>query len=160
MVNLQILAVGKIRESYYEAGIAEYAKRLGKYAKCDIITLEDESIPLDANSSQRQSVLAIEGERILAKIPKDAYVVTLEIAGKPLDSVELSHLIEKISTYETGKLSFVIGGSLGLSEVIKQRSNFAFSLSSLTFPYQLVRLMLVEQLYRAFSILNHSSYHK
>lgn len=160
MVNLQILTVGKIRESYFEAGIAEYAKRLGKYAKCEIVTLEDESIPLDANHSQRQSVLVIEGERILARIPKDAYVVTLEIAGKPLDSVELSQLIEKTSTYETGKLTFVIGGSLGLSEAVKQRSNFAFSLSSLTFPHQLVRLMLMEQLYRAFSILNHSSYHK
>jgi len=160
MVNLQILAVGKIRETYLEEGIVEYAKRLSKYVKLDIVAIEDAPIPMDANESQKKAVLAWEGERLLAKLPKDAYVVTLEIEGKSLDSVGLSQLIDKVSTYETGKLSFVIGGSLGLSESVKARSDFAFSLSSLTFPHQLVRLMLLEQLYRAFSILNHSSYHK
>jgi len=160
MVNLQIFAVGKIRESYFEAGIAEYVKRLGKYVKLEIVAVEDEPIPTEANVAQKAAVLACEGERILAKLPKDAFVITLEIEGKSIDSVGLSQLIEKVSTYETGKLSFVIGGSLGLADIVKARSNFALSLSSLTFPHQLVRLMLLEQLYRAFSILNHSNYHK
>jgi 23S rRNA (pseudouridine1915-N3)-methyltransferase len=160
MTNILLLCVGKIKESYFTEAIAEYEKRLRKFAKIEIIEVADERIPDTPAEADLLKVLDVEGKRLLAKIPKDAYVLTLEIEGKEMTSPELADLITKIGTYESSKLVFIIGGSLGLSKEVKQIAHKALSFSKLTFPHQLMRVVLLEQVYRAFTILNHIAYHK
>jgi len=160
MINISLICVGKIKERYLADGISEYEKRISKFAKIDVVEIEDERIPDQPSEAEKKRVLETEGNLILAKIPKDAHVVTLEIDGDALSSPEMAGYIEKLGTYENSKIVFIIGGSLGLSASVKERSKKALSFSKMTFPHQLMRLILLEQLYRSFSILHHGAYHK
>lgn len=148
---MKIICVGKVKEKFYKEAIEEYIKRLTKYCKVEIIELPDE-----ANETV---ALKKEGEEILSKIKNNDYVVTLEIEGKPLNSLEFAKRVE--NNFNTNKnLTFVIGGSYGLDEMVKRRSDYKLSFSNFTFPHQLFRVILLEQIYRAYKINNHESYHK
>lgn len=147
---IKIICVGKIKEKYFTLAIEEYLKRLTKYTKLEIIELSD------YNYDETKTVLE-EGKNILSKISDKDYVVTLEIDGKKLSSVELSKFIDKNISKD---ITFVIGGSNGLSKDVLNRSNYALSFSDLTFPHQLFRIILLEQIYRSFKIINNESYHK
>jgi len=160
MINLTVICVGKLKESYLQSGVAEYVKRIGKFAKIDIIELPDEKNPALESEASVSKILDIEGDAILSKIPKDGYVVTLEIDGDMLSSEALAAFIDQTTQFQSNRIVFIIGGSLGLSEHVKKRADKALSFSKMTFPHQLMRLILTEQLYRSLSILNHSSYHK
>lgn len=150
----KIICIGKIKEEYLTKGIAEYKKRIDGYTKLEIIELKEYNT-LDINKN-----IENEGKEILDKIKNDDYVITLEIEGKFLDSVSFSKQLEKLSTYGNSKIVFVIGGSNGLSKDVKKRSDFALSFSKMTFPHQLMRLILTEQIYRALTIINNKEYHK
>ena len=160
MINLTVICVGKLKESYLQSGVAEYVKRISKFAKMDIIELPDEKNPSLDSEASVSKILDIEGDAILSKIPKDGYVVTLEIDGDKLSSEALAAFIDQTTQFQSNRIVFIIGGSLGLSEHVKKRADKALSFSKMTFPHQLMRLILTEQLYRSLSILNHSSYHK
>jgi 23S rRNA (pseudouridine1915-N3)-methyltransferase len=160
MINLSIIAIGRLKEKYLTEGVEEYAKRISKYAKLEIIELPDERNPSNDSLSEITKMIDTEGELILAKIPKDAFVITLEIEGAMLSSEALSSLIDKTTQYQSNRIIFIIGGSHGLSEPVKNRTDMALSFSKMTFPHQLMRLILIEQIYRSLSILNHTSYHK
>lgn len=157
---MRIIAVGKCREAAMRTLIAEYQKRLSPLAKIELIEVADEIAPQALSVAAKEQVKDREGERILKKIRPADYVVLLDLGGNMLSSEELAQKIDHLQTYETGDITFVIGGSLGLSEKVRQRGNFRWQLSPLTFPHQLVRVLLYEQLYRAFTILHHLPYHK
>ena len=159
-MKITIVTVGKIKEKYLKDAISEYSKRLSKYCKLDIIEVADEKTVENASAAFEDSIRKKEGERILKHIRDDAYVVTLEIQGSMLDSVELSKKIENLAVQGSSHIVFVIGGSIGLSDEVMQRSDFPLSFSKMTFPHQLARIMLLEQLYRAFRIINNEPYHK
>lgn len=160
MINITIIAVGKLKEKYLVEGVNEYVKRISKYAKIDIIEVPDEKNPSNDSESEIKKILDIEGQLIISKIPKDAYIITLEINGELISSEELALLIDKTTQFESNKIVLIIGGSHGLSDLVKSLKDKALSFSKMTFPHQLMRLILVEQVYRGLSILNHSSYHK
>ena len=147
---IKVICVGKIKEKFYKEAIDEYLKRLGKYTKVEIIELSDYNYDLEKTKME-------EGKNILSKIKENDYVVTLEIEGNMLSSVELSEFIDKNITKN---IVFIIGGSLGLSSDVLKRSNYSLSFSKLTFPHQLFRIILLEQIYRSFKIINNESYHK
>jgi 23S rRNA (pseudouridine1915-N3)-methyltransferase len=159
-VNITIVTVGKLKEKYLKQGISEYVKRLGAYAKVDIIELADEKAPEVLSDSEMEQVKNKEGERILSKISPDHYVIALAIQGKMKSSEELADNLDKLATYGKSKVAFVIGGSLGLSDEVMKRANETLSFSKMTFPHQLMRLILVEQIYRAFRINRGEPYHK
>lgn len=159
-MKITIVTVGKLKEKYLKQGIAEYVKRLGPYAKVDIIEVPDEKAPENLSEAQMVEVKQKEGERILQKINQDSYVITLEIEGKQVTSEKLAKKIDDLATYGKSKVAFVIGGSLGLSDEVLERSDYGLSFSNMTFPHQLMRLMLVEQVYRAFKIIRNEPYHK
>lgn len=159
-VNISIITVGKLKEKYLKQGIDEYLKRLGPYAKVDVIEVADEKAPENLSETEMEQVKDKEGERILAKISDDTYVIILAIQGKMLSSEELAKEIDQLATYGKSKIAFVIGGSLGLSKHVEKRANYALSFSKMTFPHQLMRLVLVEQVYRAFRINRGEPYHK
>lgn len=150
---IKIICVGKIKEDYLKEAIEEYKKRLSKYTKLEIIELQD------INNNNINIILEKEKELILNKISEKDYVIILEIEGKELSSIELSNKIDNI-LITNSNITFIIGGSYGLHEEIKLRSNFKLSFSKLTFPHQLFRVMLLEQIYRSYKILNNESYHK
>ena len=149
---IKIICVGKIKEKFFKESISEYQKRLTKYSKVEILELPDFSLAPDQNKEK-------EGELILKNIKTKDYVITLEIEGKQLNSIEISNLLDKVQM-ENSNIVFVIGGSNGLSDGVKNRSNYALSFSKLTFPPQLFRIILLEQIYRSFKIINNESYHK
>jgi 23S rRNA (pseudouridine1915-N3)-methyltransferase len=159
-VNITIVTVGKLKEKYLKQGIGEYVKRLGAYAKIEIVELADEKAPEVLSESEMEQVKNKEGERILAKIAPDHHVIALAIQGKMRSSEELADNMDKLATYGKSKVAFVIGGSLGLSDDVIKRSNETLSFSKMTFPHQLMRLILVEQIYRAFRINRGEPYHK
>lgn len=159
-MNINIIAVGKVKEKYILNGIAEFKKRLTPHAKVNIIEVSDEAAPENLSNSEMEIVKSKEGEKILKKIKDQDYVVTLEIKGKNLSSEDFAKKIEDIQLNGKSTIDFVIGGSLGLSEEVMKRSNFALSFSKMTFPHQLMRLILIEQIYRAFRIINNFPYHK
>ncbi|WP_339198150.1 23S rRNA (pseudouridine(1915)-N(3))-methyltransferase RlmH [Aeribacillus sp. FSL k6-2211] len=159
-MNIQIIAIGKLKEKYLKQGIDEYLKRLSSYAKVDIIELPDEKAPEQISPQEMELIKNKEGERILAKIPSDAYVIALAIEGKMKSSEEFAHSIDKLATYGKSKIAFLIGGSLGLSKEVMKRADEALSFSKMTFPHQLMRLILLEQIYRAFRIMRGEPYHK
>lgn len=159
-MNITLVTVGKLKEKYIQQGIQEYMKRLGSYAKVNIIEVSDEKAPETLSSKEEEQIKVKEGERILAKINQDTYVITLEITGEMLTSEQLAAKIDKLGTYGKSKITFVIGGSLGLSGSVMKRSDFSLSFSKMTFPHQLMRLVLVEQVYRAFRINKNEPYHK
>jgi 23S rRNA (pseudouridine1915-N3)-methyltransferase len=159
-VNISIVTVGKLKEKYLKQGIEEYLKRLTSYAKVEIIEVADEKAPEELSELEMEQVKQKEGERILAKISHDAHVIALAINGKMQSSEELADSLDKLATYGKSKLAFVIGGSLGLSDEVLKRANDQLSFSKMTFPHQLMRLILVEQIYRAFRINRGEPYHK
>ncbi|MFP5116267.1 23S rRNA (pseudouridine(1915)-N(3))-methyltransferase RlmH [Bacillaceae bacterium C204] len=159
-MNISIITVGKLKEKYLKQGIDEYLKRLTAYAKVDVIEVADEKAPEILSELEMVQVKQKEGERILAKISQDTYVIALAIQGKLESSEELADSLDKLATYGKSKIAFVIGGSLGLSEEVIKRSNEQLSFSRMTFPHQLMRLILVEQVYRAFRINRGEPYHK
>ncbi len=160
MVAIKVLCVGQIKEKFYREAIAEYEKRLSRYAKLSIIAVPDEPTKENASEAECEQVRAKEGERLLRHISDGDYVITLEIAGKQLDSVALAKKLDGLMTTGNSSLVFVIGGSLGLSQAVQRRSNFALSFSPMTFPHQLMRVILLEQLYRSFRIIKNEPYHK
>lgn len=159
-MKITLITVGKIKEKYLKDAIAEYTKRLGKYCKLDIIEVADEKTPDNASEVVENGIRAKEAERILKFIKEDAYVITLEIKGKQLTSEELAEKIEKLGIQGISHIVFVIGGSIGLGEEVLKRSDFALSFSKMTFPHQLMRVILLEQVYRSYRIINGEPYHK
>ncbi|GIN63304.1 ribosomal RNA large subunit methyltransferase H [Robertmurraya siralis] len=159
-MNISIITVGKLKEKYLKQGIDEYLKRMSAYAKVEIIEVADEKAPEVLSASEMLQVKEKEGERILAKLHPDTYVIALAIEGKQKSSEELADTLDKLATYGKSKIAFVIGGSLGLSQQVLQRSDEKLSFSKMTFPHQLMRLVLVEQIYRAFRINRGEPYHK
>ena len=161
MLNIKILCVGKIREKSLKDLISEYEKRISKYAKLEIIELEDEKIPQNASSSIEEQVKSIESNKILDKLSKynNASVILLDLKGKQYTSEEFSEKIEQITQYSS-HITFLIGGTLGMSKTLLSRANELISFSKMTFPHQLIRIFLLEQIYRAFKIANNETYHK
>lgn len=159
-MNIDILCVGKIKEDYLKDAISEYSKRLGRYCKLNIIEVNDEKTIDKQSEALDEQVRIREGERLIKHMRDDAYIITLEIGGKMLDSVELSELISGLGVKSVPYIQFVIGGSLGLSKEVTARSNYSLSFSKMTFPHQLMRVILLEQIYRGFRIINNEPYHK
>ncbi|MBF2451391.1 23S rRNA (pseudouridine(1915)-N(3))-methyltransferase RlmH [Listeria welshimeri] len=159
-MNIHIITVGKLKEKYLVQGIAEYLKRLTAYAKVTIVEVPDEKAPEVLSDAEMKQVKDKEGVRILAKIPDDTHVIALTIDGKMKSSEEFAADLDKLATYGKSKVAFVIGGSLGLSDAVLRRSNEQISFGRLTLPHQLMRLVLVEQVYRAFRIVRGEPYHK
>ena len=159
-MKITLITVGKIKEKYFTDAIAEYAKRLSRYCKLDMVEVADEKTPDGASENLENQIKDKEGERILAKIPESAYVVALAIEGKQLDSEGLAEQMEKWNVTGVSHLVFIIGGSLGLSGKVLGRADYKLSFSKMTFPHQLMRVILLEQIYRSFRIRNHEPYHK
>ncbi|WP_226654160.1 23S rRNA (pseudouridine(1915)-N(3))-methyltransferase RlmH [Pseudalkalibacillus hwajinpoensis] len=159
-MNISIVTVGKLKEKYLKQGIEEYTKRLGPFAKIEVIEVPDEKAPENLSETEMEQVKKAEGNRILSKISPDAHVIALAINGKMKTSEQLAHDLDQLATYGKSKIAFVIGGSLGLSNEVLQRANDTLSFSKMTFPHQLMRLILVEQVYRAFKINRGEPYHK
>ncbi len=158
-MKIKVISVGKIKEKYLVDGINEYAKRLAKYVKLDFVEVADEKAPENLSEKDKEIVMAKEGEKILAQINNE-YLIVLAIEGKSLDSEGFAKLFQDIYTYETSDICFVIGGSLGLSNDVIKLANYKLSFSKMTFPHQLMKLILLEQIYRAFRINNNEPYHK
>lgn len=159
-MNISIVTVGKLKEKYLKQGIAEYTKRLGPYAKVEVIEVPDEKAPENLSDVEMEQVKNAEGNRILSKISQDAHVIALAIEGNMKTSEKLAKDLDQLATYGKSKVAFVIGGSLGLSDEVMKRANDTLSFSKMTFPHQLMRLILVEQIYRAFKINRGEPYHK
>ena len=159
-MNISIITIGKLKEKYLKQGIQEFLKRLGPYAKVEIIELPDEKAPEQLSEAEMVQVKDKEGERILSKISEDTHVIALAIEGKQRTSEELAKEIDKLATYGKSKIAFIIGGSLGLSNDVMKRANDTLSFSQMTFPHQMMRLILLEQVYRAFRINRGEPYHK
>lgn len=159
-MKITILTVGKIKEKFYRDAISEYEKRLSRYCRLDIVEAADEKTPERASAAEQQKILEKEGERILANIRESSYVIILAIHGKMLDSVELSKKISDLAVSGVSDITFVIGGSLGLSDAVVKRGDFLLSFSPMTFPHQLMRVILLEQVYRSYRIANNEPYHK
>ena len=159
-MKIKIVTVGKLKEKYLKDGIAEYSKRISRFATVEMVELADEKTPDRASDSENAKILDVEGNRILSKIGDREFVVVLAIEGKTLSSEEFSKQLEQASINGSSTLTFVIGGSLGLSKEVKKRANLSVSFGRLTLPHQLMRLVLIEQIYRAFTIQQGSPYHK
>ena len=159
-MKIKIVTVGKLKEKYLKDGIAEYTKRISRFAKLEMIELADEKTPDKASESENQKILETEGERILSKVGERDFAVVLAIEGKTFSSEEFSKQLEQASIKGYSTLTFIIGGSLGLAPIVKNRANLFVSFGHLTLPHQLMRLVLVEQVYRAFTIQQGSPYHK
>lgn len=159
-MNIKVISVGKLKEKYLKQGISEYLKRLSAYAKVEIVELPDEKAPEMLSAAEMEQVKQKESARILGKITPDTYVIALAIEGKMQTSEELAENLDKLATYGKSKVAFVLGGSLGLSDDVLKRANEKLSFSRLTFPHPLIRLILLEQIYRAFKIMRGEPYHK
>lgn len=159
-MNISIIAVGKVKEKYLVSGIEEYLKRLTPYAKVTITEIKEEQAPENLSPNEMEQIKNREGERILTAIKPDTTVIALAIEGKQLSSEELAKLLDDYATYGKSNVAFIIGGSLGLSDAVLKRADLKLSFSRMTFPHQLMRLILVEQVYRAFRIIRGEPYHK
>ena len=159
-MKITLITVGKIKEKYLEAAIAEYAKRLSRYCRLEIVQVADEKTPDGAGEALETQIKEKEGERILAHVKEGAYVVALAIDGKQLSSEELADFIAERGIRGESHIQFVIGGSLGLSDAVLRRSDYRLSFSRMTFPHQLMRVILLEQIYRSYRIINGEPYHK
>ena len=159
-MKITIVCVGKIKEKFYRDALAEYTKRLSRYCSLTIMEVADEKTKEQASETECAIIKDREGERILKSIRDDGYVIALAIDGKTLDSVELSEKIDKLGLSGKSNVYFVIGGSLGLSDAVMKRADYKLSFSRMTFPHQLMRVILLEQIYRSFRISNNEPYHK
>ena len=159
-MNINVIGVGKIKEKYLKLGIDEFKKRLSKYCKLDIIELDDEKAPEKLSEKEMIMVKEKEGKKILSKIKDTSYVSALAIDGKNLSSEELADKMSDLAVRGNSNITFVIGGSLGLSDEVLDRADYKLSFSKMTFPHQLMRLILLEQVYRAYRINNNEPYHK
>lgn len=159
-MKITLITVGKIKEKYLREAIAEYIKRLGKYCKPEILEVADEKTQERASEALEEAIRVKEGERILKCLSEGTFVITLEIGGKMISSEELSEKIEKLGIQGRRHITFIIGGSIGLGKNVLEKSDFSLSFSRMTFPHQLMRVILLEQIYRSFRIMNGEPYHK
>jgi 23S rRNA (pseudouridine1915-N3)-methyltransferase len=159
-MKIKIITVGKIREGYLRQGIAEYAKRLGGYAKVELVEVGYEKIPKGATGAYGEKVKVAEGERLLRHISPNSYIIALDSRGVQMTSARLAETLKNLMLEGKSEINLLIGGPLGLSDNIRDRANLILSLSEMTFPHQLVSLIIIEQVYRAFDILSGGSYHK
>ena len=159
-MNINIICIGKLKEKYWKDAIDEYSKRISRFAKLQVIELKETRVSDNPSQAEEEKVKESEGEEILKKIKQGDYVITLEILGKQLDSVQLADKIRTLGIEGKSNIDFVIGGSLGLSPAVSKRADFKLSFSKMTFPHQMMRVILLEQVYRAFKINNNETYHK
>ena len=159
-MKITVITVGKIKEKYLRDAIAEYSKRLSRYCKLEIIEVADEKTPDQASGTVEDAIRSKEGEPLLKYIRADMYVITLEIGGKMLSSEEFAEKMEALGVQGKSSIAFVIGGSIGLGKEVLKRSDYALSFSKMTFPHQLMRVILLEQVYRGYRIMNGEPYHK
>ncbi len=159
-MKITVITVGKIKEKYLKDAIAEYSKRLSKYCKLEMLEVPDEKTPDPASKTEKIQIRNKEGERILRNLKDDMYVIILEIGGKMLTSEELAEKIENLGIQGKSNIAFIIGGSIGLGSNVQKRSDYALSFSKMTFPHQLMRVILLEQIYRSYRIINREPYHK
>ncbi|ENZ00226.1 ribosomal RNA large subunit methyltransferase H 1 [Clostridium thermobutyricum] len=159
-MNITLITVGKLKEKYLKQAIDEYSKRLSRYCKLEIIELNDEKTPDNASEKEEQLIKEKEGKQILSKIKENAFVIAMDLGGKNLTSEEFSKFIEQNGVMGNSNIVFLIGGSLGLSDEVKKRANYKLCFSKMTFPHQLFRVMLLEQIYRGFRIMKNEPYHK
>lgn len=159
-MKITLVTVGKLKERYWTDAVSEYSKRLSRYCRLEILQTADEKTPDHASQALEEQIKEKEGQRILSLIPDDAYVIALAIEGVMMDSEHLADMIGRLCVNGTGHIVFVIGGSLGLSGQVLKRADFHLSFSKMTFPHQLMRVILLEQIYRSYRILNHQPYHK
>lgn len=159
-MNITVIAVGKLKEKFFSEAVNEYMKRLSRFAKMKIVELADKKIADNASEAEERLVIEKEGNDILSKISSSQYVVALCVEGKKLDSPEFAKKISALALEGKSDIVFVIGGSLGLSDAVKERANLRLSFSDMTFPHQLMRVILLEQVYRCFKIISNETYHK
>ncbi len=160
MIKITVLCVGKLKEEYWRQAISEYSKRMSRFADFSIIEVDEERLPDNPSDSQINNTITKEGQRLIEKIPSGAFTAAMCIEGKLFSSEELAKEISNTAAYISGNIFFVIGGSYGLSDEVKKLAGVKISMSKMTFPHQLARVMLCEQLYRAFQINNGGKYHK
>ena len=160
MISVTIIAVGKLKEKFYKNACEEYLKRLQSFCKIKVIEIDEANVPEKASQNEIIAAVNLEGKRILSKIPDRSHIISMCIEGKQLDSIELSEYITEQCLTGTSSIIFIVGGSWGLSDDVKKASNYKLSMSKMTFPHQLARVMLCEQIYRAFQIANDGKYHK
>lgn len=159
-MNITVLAVGKLKEKYWRDAVGEYSKRLGKFCRLTITEIKESPLRANPSAADEEAVKMAEGRNILEKIRPSDYVVSLEIQGKSLSSEKLSEHMERLAVSGKSSIIFVIGGSLGLSREVSDRADLKLSFSSMTFPHQMMRVILLEQIYRSFKIINNEAYHK
>jgi 23S rRNA (pseudouridine1915-N3)-methyltransferase len=159
-MKITIIGVGKIKEKYFTLAIEEYSKRLSRYCKLEIIEVTDEKTPDQASEGEEKRIKKTEGDRILKHIKEGAYTIALAIGGNQLSSTEMADKIEQLGVGSVGHIIFVIGGSLGLSSEVLNRADYKLSFSKMTFPHQMMRVILLEQIYRAYRINSNEPYHK
>lgn len=159
-MRITILTVGKIKEPYLRQALQEYSKRLGRYCRLEIMETPDEKTPERLETAGAELARQREGERLLKRLPADSYVITLEISGRQLSSEKFAQKIDYLAVQGVSHIVFVIGGSLGLGRNIREKSDFALSFSEMTYPHQLMRVILLEQIYRSYRIINGEPYHK
>lgn len=160
MVKIKIICVGSLKEKFLQEAFNEYKKRLAAFCKFELIELDEYKLKNNPSNADIQTGLSIEAEKILAKVSANTYVISLCIEGEQRSSEAFSQKLQEVSTYKTSEIAFIIGSSFGLADVVKNRSDLLFSLSKMTFPHQLARVMLCEQIYRAFQIASSGRYHK
>lgn len=159
-MRITLICVGKLKEKYLSGGVDEYVKRLGRYCTLEIVELADEKTPDNASEALEDIIKKKEGERILKALKEDSYCIALAIEGNMLSSEELAGKIDSLGLSGNSHISFIIGGSLGLSDDVLKRADYKLSFSKMTFPHQLMRMILLEQIYRAYRIINNQPYHK
>lgn len=159
-MNISVICVGKLKESYWTEAVAEYSKRLGRYCRLDVEELKEARLPDKASAADEAAVKQVEGRSILGRLKKGDYVIALEVSGKTLSSEALAEKLGALSMESHSRIVFVIGGSLGLSAEVRSRSDLQLSFSQMTFPHQMMRAILLEQIYRSFKILKKETYHK
>lgn len=159
-MRIHIICIGKLKERYWQEAVSEYAKRLSKYCDLEIVELKEARLPDKASKSQEQAVIEEEGRSILRHVKEGSYVISLEIQGKNLSSEELAEKMEELPMEGKSHVTFIIGGSLGLSKEVRESADFKLSFSRMTFPHQMMRAILLEQIYRAFKIIKNETYHK
>jgi len=159
-VHIRVVCIGKLKEKYWTEAVSEYSKRLGRYCDLEILQLKESRLADKASRADEQNVIYEEGQTILKNIKEGSYVITLEIRGKELSSEGLAEKVQQLQLEGKSDITFVIGGSLGLSPEVSKRADFKLSFSKMTFPHQMMRVILLEQIYRAFKIIKNETYHK